>query len=265
MNTPPWNRRQPIFSASQLELAKSCLPLFGGAEDDDKKTSESSSKGDTGGGQATASKSGDGQSGNDTSTSAGGDSGPEMTPEQMADLLKQVETVTKANQDLDKKIKGFEAKETEAKRASMGREEALEADLGVAQETIAKMDAALRQQALVNAINSFKDIQWHDNAFPLSKLDPSIRENMTVDLDSSSVTVNGVENDLRRIAKEYDWAVVKGAAPAGTAAGGGRAPAVRGSGAPPAPVGGTNNKATRRTELEGKFSAIRRQNPVRPG
>lgn len=184
-----------------------------------------------------------------------------VDPAQVADLIKQVTDLGNTVKTLnDEKSKAATEKAT-ADRAKLGREQALEADLEDAQQTIIKMDAALKRQAVVNAINNEKEIEFHDVNFVLQKLDPTIMENMVVDLDNAQVTVTGVGNDLRRIAKENDWAVKKNNRPAtngnsGGAAGGEGKPPAQGSGAAPNGAVGGASKTERREKLLTKYPVI---------
>lgn len=245
---------------NSLERALASLPLFGGTT----PSTESPPDSDTGSSQAKGTES-TSQSGNDTATQAGGDSGTttEMDPAQIADLLKQVQNLTNVNKQLLQENNANKAKQQEAERAKLSREEAMEKDLEQRDEIIAKMDRALRNQAIINAINNFKDVTWHDPMFPISKLDPAILENMTVDLEAGTVTVTGVENDLRRIAKDYEWAVVNPAAQSPNPPPR-QQPRPRGTGTPPAPPNGSNDKATRRQSLIDKWPVLTQgRTPVR--
>jgi hypothetical protein len=140
----------------------------------------------------------------------------------------------------------------------MGREQALEQDLAASMETIQKLDAALKNQAILNAINSFTDIQFHDPRFVMHELSADVMESMEVNLDAGTVTINGIENELRRIAREKDWAVKKNNVPTSNSSNQGSGPKApaRGSGSPPPPPSGANDKASRRAALIDKFPVI---------
>lgn len=250
--------QQPLFPLNADEIARRVLPIFGGTSPTETKTTESSS-GDSGQQSSSANAT--------DSQNAGGDSGKpkELSPEEIASLLEQVnETNTKLT-EATQKLTEYEQKEQSAKRAAMGKEEALTADLEQAQQTIIKMDQALKNQAVINAINGFRDLEFHDTGFILRELQssaPEIFEDMEVDLDNSTVTVKGVENHLRRIAREKDWAVKKNNNPGnngnknGAAAGSSTTPPPRGSGAPPANPAASGDKASRRAALATKFPVI---------
>lgn len=243
---------------SGIERAKLALPIFGGTSPTETKSTESSSG-------ASGEPSSNSQENGETS-SAGGDSGKpkEMSPEEIASLLEQLSDTQNKLTEATKKITAADAEKQKQERAQMGKEEALTADLEQATQTIIKMDAALKNQAIINAINSFRDIEFHDTMFVMRELQssaPDIFENMDVDLDNGTVTVKGVENHLRRIAKEKDWAVKKnstGAAGDQNGNGGGQNPPAppRGSGAPPANPTTNQDKAARRKSLADKFPVI---------
>jgi O-methyltransferase involved in polyketide biosynthesis len=180
-----------------------------------------------------------------------------MTPEQIADLLKQVTQLTATNKNLLTENNNFKAQQQQKERETMGREQALEQDLAASMETIQKLDAALKNQAILNAINSFTDIQFHDPRFVMHELSADVMESMEVNLDAGTVTINGIENELRRIAREKDWAVKKNNVPtANSGQGSGPKAPPRGSGSPPPPPSGANDKASRRAALIDKFPVI---------
>jgi hypothetical protein len=241
---------------SGIERAKMALPIFGGTTPTETKSTESSSGG-SGEPSSTTSENGE-------TSSAGGDSGKpkEMSPEEIASLLEQLSDTQNKLTEATKKITAADAEKQKQERAQMGKEEALTADLEQAQQTIIKMDAALKNQAIINAINSFRDIEFHDINFVLRELQSSasdVFENMDVDLENGTVTVKGVENHLRRIAKEKDWAVKKNAAGASTQQQNGNqppAPPAGSSGAPPANPTTNQDKAARRKSLADKFPVI---------
>ncbi len=262
----PFQRHLPIkfapfngFGVPSIEAAKAALPIFGGtAPIEDKKETDSGSNSGSGGQSSDS-----GSQSKSEGSAAGGDSDINTDPQAVADLMKQVEALTKNVGDLTKKNAAYEKEKSDAERASLGREEALEKDLEDAQKVIIKMDAALKNQAIVNAINSFREIEFHDPQFARGKLDPSIIENMQVDLENGTVTVIGVENDLRRIAKEFSWAVkVNGQQQSnngGNAGNGGQqrqAPGRSSGGAPGGGNGTDPGKATTRKALAARFPVI---------
>lgn len=260
----PFQRHLPIkfapfngFGVPSIEAAKAALPIFGGTAPVEDKKETGSDSGSGGQGSDSESK------GKSEGNTAGGDPEINTDPQAVADLMKQVESLTKSVSDLGKKNAAYEKEKSDAERASLGREEALEKDLEDAQKVIIKMDAALKNQAIVNAINSFREIEFHDPQFARGKLDPSIIENMQVDLENGTVTVIGVENDLRRIAKEFSWAVkVNGQQQSnngGNAGNGGQqrqAPGRSSGGAPGGGNGTDPGKGTTRKALAARFPVI---------
>lgn len=243
----PFQTRQqqvsPAFWVPSLEAAKATLPIFGGTapttgseESSEESKSTTKSKSESSGG------------------SAGGDNPAEqLSPEQISELVKQVSTLTETSKTLENELNGYKQKEDDARRASMGREEAQQEELTKAHETIAAMDEVIRYVALVNAIQNNGDkIEFHDVNFVLSKLDPNSFD-LEVDLEHKRASVNGVEGELKRIAKDFDWAVKKNSVPGTEQRGPGRP---RSSGAPPAPPTVNQSGATRRAALEEKWPVI---------
>lgn len=233
-----------------LRMALSAFPLYGGTVTTDTESSSAQSTDS----QSAASGSGD-QSGNDTSAQAGGDSAQQLDPQQIADLLKQVQTLSTQNKQLLTENNTFKSQQQKTEREKLDREQALEQDLQNALATVEQLDKALKNQAVLNAINGFTDIQFHDPNFVMHELSSDIFEGMQVDLENGTVTVSGIENDLRRIAKEKSWAV-KRVAQQDPVGGGQQPPKPRGSGAPPAPPGGDAGKQARRAALMDKYPVI---------
>lgn len=241
-----------INNPKSAEAAKAALPFFGGTSPTETEV-EQKDNADTG----------------DNSIATSGSESEKKTeintdPQAVADLVKQVESLNSTVSQLKKVNEKFEAEKKTKERESMGREEALSKDLEEAQQTIVKMDQALRNQAVVNAINSFKDIEFHDIKFAMSKLSSDVFDKMEVDLSNGTVTVNGIENDLRRIAKENEWAVKnKGSVP-GNVNGNAqqKIPAGRPSGGAPNGSGGDASKATARKALAARFPVITHGRPI---
>lgn len=185
-------------------------------------------------------------SGNDTAT-------PDLNqnPEAMADLLKQLNEATKQIKELQGKTQTYEKEKAQAARAQQTREEQLEADLVDAQQTIAKMDAVIRHTAIVNAIQSVKDYEFHSARHVLNELDPNAFD-IDVDLQNGTATVTGIDNEIKRVAKEMPWLVAqsKNSNPMS------KNPMPRSSGAPPANPNGDADKVARRAELMKKFPVI---------
>lgn len=235
-----------------MEAALATLPIYGGTveegnEQSSETTETSSSQGKT-----------------EKPSSSSSESTDVVTdPQAVADLVKQVESLNSTVTTLTKENEKFINEKKQKDRESMGREEALSADLEDAQQTIVKMDQALRNQAVVNAINGFKDIEFYDTKFAMSKLSSDVYDQMEVDLENGTVTVSGIENDLRRIAKENEWAVKSKGSPgnannSGSVTSSGprsRQPA-RASGSAPNGAGGDSSKATTRKALAARFPVI---------
>lgn len=231
------------------DVVRKALPFFGGEgpETPDPSSTGSATDSPTAGGN-----SGSASSGAASTTDDGSGQSTDISPQQVSDLLKQVADLTKNVGSLTKENATYKEKETQATRAAQSREETLEQDLTEAQQTIAKMDSVIRHVALVNAIQANKDLQFHSAKHVLRELDPNAFE-LDVDLETGTATVTGIENDLKRIAKECSWLVKTTAGDSG-----GPAPAAprRPSGNPPGPTGTSGDKATRRADLIGRYPVI---------
>lgn len=243
---PFQNKYSPI-NISGLEAAKAALPIFGGTG---PTNSESSSSGDGQPSSTTDKK--------DETNSAGGDSGQpdpnQLTPEQIADVLKQVQTLTTTSQELQNELSTYKSKEEDARKAALGREEAQAEELQKAHETIAAMDQIIKNLALVNAIQSDPDVQFHDVDFVLTKLDENGYE-FDMDMDAKKAKVKGLNTELKRIARENEWAV-KNLASQQQGNSGTKKPPAKATGAPPSPSATNGGKANTREALMARFPAI---------
>lgn len=222
-----------------VQTAKDALPFFGGVEE----TVEEDTAADTDTAVTTPDTT--------TETASTTSDKSELSPEQIADLLKQVSDTNKKLSEYSSKLSEYENKEKSAARAQQTREQVLEQDLNEAQQTIQRMDAVIRQTALINAIQGAKDIEFHSAKHVLRELDPNVVE-LDVDLENGTATVTGIETELKRIARECDWLVKNNSVPTQDA----KPRAPRGSGTPPGPANGSNDKASRRQELINRYPVI---------
>lgn len=256
---PPQNRIESksmqkitdkLVVINPLAAAKAALPFFGGEAEEATVTDESSGTENT-----TSTDTAVDNSSSDTSTS-------ELTqnPEAMADLLKQLNDATKQIKDLQGKTASYEKERANAARAQQTREEQLETDLNDAQQTIAKMDSVIRHTAMINAIQGMKDYEFHSARHVLNELDPNAFD-VDVDLENGTATITGIENEIKRVAKEMPWLVAQAkGANTGTNS---KSPIPRSSGAPPGNPNGDAAKVARRSELMKKFPVIAHGRAVR--
>lgn len=179
----------------------------------------------------------------------------EVDPEKFSELLKQVSELTGKISTLSKENEGYKAKEIESQRATQSREETLEQDLTEAQQTIHQMDQVIRYTAVINAIQSNPDLEFHSAKHVMRELDMEAFD-LDVDLESGTATVNGIDNELKRIARDCEWLVKRNGRVSGGGAGEQAKPKVRSSGAPPAPPGANGAKANRRQDLSKRFPVI---------
>lgn len=193
----------------------------------------------------------------DTNTTVSNDSSNttetdlKQNPEAIADLLKQLNEATKQIKDLQAKTQTYEKEKAQATRAQQTREEQLETDLTEAQQIIAKMDAVIRHTAIVNAIQGIKDYEFHSARHVLNELDHNSFD-VDVDLENGTAIVSGIENEIKRVAKEMPWLVAQAKGSNNI----GKNPMPRSSGAPPANPNGDADKVARRAELMKKFPVI---------
>ena len=175
-------------------------------------------------------------------------------PDKMTDLLKQVADLNGKLSSLSKENEQYKTKEQQAQRAQQSREETLEQDLTEAQQTIQKMDEIIRYTAVMNAIQSNPNLEFYSAKHVMRELDPNGFD-LEVDLENGTATVNGIDNELKRIARECEWLVKSN----GKAAANGNPPTTtkpRSSGAPPTPPGGNSSKTNRRRELSKRVPVI---------
>jgi hypothetical protein len=223
---------------NSLEAAKAALPIFGGtsAEPAGSTPAENKPSGDP----------------DDSATSSGGGDGTkEITPEQFAQLTTQVAQLTQKNTELTQTLQGYQTKEEDERKKSLGREEALTEDLTKAQETIDRMDQVIKRLAVVNAIQGNENLQFHNVDDVISKLDAGGYD-LEVDLEAGRATASGIENELSRIAKDYPYLVKKPTIDDNPPPSRQR----RSTGNPPGPAPTNPTAAQRRKELEAKWPVI---------
>lgn len=248
---PPWMKRikdnyYNNYNTSQMLLAKAAFPVFGGTAPETKNES-SSAEGSTDTKKPDKTSSGTDSGGGDSSTPT------EITPEQFAQLTTQVAHLTEKNTELNNQLSSFTSKEDEARRAAQGREETLAEDLQSAQKTVDQMDQIIKRLAVENAISNNTDgISFHNINDVISRLDHTSYE-LDVDLEGGIAKVSGIDNEIKRIAKENEYLVKKPTLENDTS--NGRAKP-RGTGAPPGPAPTNPSKANRRKELEAKWPVI---------
>ena len=178
----------------------------------------------------------------------------EVTPDNTQELLKQVSDLTGKLQALTKENEDYKSKEQQATRAQQSREETLEQDLTEAQQTIEKMDQIIRYTAIINAVQSNPDLEFHSSKHVMRELNPEAFE-LDVDLENGTATVTGIQDELKRIARECDWLVKKNGRTEASNTSGAK-PKVKASGSPPAPPGANGSKTNRRNELGKRFPVI---------
>lgn len=235
-----------------LEKAKLAFPIFGGTSPEGGSGGKAGGDdSDKSGKAGTAGKAGTESS---TTTSASGGGGGDADS-QLADLLEQVATLNQTVQQQAQQIQGYTQKEEQAQRASQTREQNLENDLNSANQTIEQMDAVIQFLAVENAIQGYKDAEWHNPRQVFSELrDGNYDFEVSVDLEGGTASVNGIEKALAQIAKDSHWLVSnrKTEAPNGNQ----QQNATRSSGQPPGQSTQSGSAAERRAALIDKFPVI---------
>src|SRR6516162_4049332 len=171
-------------------------------------------------------------------------------PNALSQLLKQVEKLQGDLSKVTTERDGYVQKQQEDARKTQTREEQLQTDLDTANQTIQKMDRVIRNTALINAFLSQSDFQWNSIRQALSELNEDEIE-IDVNLDGGEATVTGMEGAVKRIAASSPWLLKSGGAKDTRT----QQPQ-RGSGKPPAPPTGNEQKQSKRADLMKKFPVI---------
>lgn len=254
MNNAPWMMRD-AFSTSNLEkdVILALPPIFGGTTPSTESPPATTTG--TGTGQETAHPAG--QSGTDTS--AGGDSGTDPAeqlandPNAIKSLLQQIDQLQKNLGKVTGERDQHLQKQQETERAQMNKEQQQEQDIANLQNQVEQQHRVIETMALRNAFLEQSDFQWNSVRQAMSELSA---ENYTVDIDleNGNAVVSGIDNEAKRIAKDFPWLLKgKAATESNNGHGGAR---VRGSGTPPSPPTGDAAKVAKRADLIKKFPVI---------
>ena len=179
--------------------------------------------------------------------------------DEIRSLLSQVKSQTKLIKELKSQIDGLKSNEDKVSRAQRSKEENLQADLDSAKATIDGLSKALQEQALINAISANGKHNFHSIKHVIREIDPEMLE-FTVDLNTGTASVKGVDAELKRVVRECSW-LVKEAEPVGNNGNNGNSGnsggmGFRPTGTPPASGGSGNAKQTRREQLISRFPVI---------
>ena len=235
-----------------IDRAKLIFPIFGGTSPEGA-TGSSGGTGSDDSGKAGNTGSSQSSQSSQSSASAGGD-GSAQTDSQLADLLSQVADLNSKLADQATRIQGYEQKEQEETRKSQTREQNLENDLNTANQTIDQMNSVIQYLAIENAINGFKDGEWHSSRQVFAELrDGGYQYEVDVDLESGTATVRGIEDALKKIAKDSPWLVAKSKTQAPTQQ---TRNGTRASGSVPSASTQASGDAARREALIERFPAI---------
>lgn len=179
-------------------------------------------------------------------------------PNALTQLLSQVQSLTNQVTQLTTENTGFKEKQTQEERSKLAKEQQLEQDLANERLRTEKAINLLTQKTLENALLTHKEYQWHDSASALAKVDQNAIKT-TIDIEKGVATVEGLDNEIKRVARENSWMLSKGPAdppkagdqpnPAAPVAG-------RPTGAPPASPSANADKAKQRTSMIDKYPVI---------
>jgi hypothetical protein len=176
-------------------------------------------------------------------------------PNALRDLLNQVNKLTADHQNATNALTEIEKEKEKQARAQMSKEEQLNTDLENANLQIEKMNNVIRTVALQNAfVTKSGDTQWNSIKQAMAELDEN-NYTIDIDLDNGVAEVNGIDNEVKRISKDFPW-LVKSAGVTDVN-GGARGPGrPRTTGAPPAPPKGNEAKKDRRDSLMNRFPVL---------
>lgn len=178
-------------------------------------------------------------------------------PAALTQLLSQVDSLTKNLKTANDKVTAYEAKQQEEARKQQTKEQQLESDLAERDKTIQQMDAVIQNMAVNNAFLSQPDIQWNSVKQAMAELDSSAFE-VDIDLASGKATVSGIENEVKRIAKDFPWLIKSAQNSTVTPPATPRQQPTRSGPAPSVP-GTEAEKAAKRSDLMKRFPAIVRR------
>lgn len=175
-------------------------------------------------------------------------------------LQQLLDQVSKATGDLAKVTKDRDTLATEkdkAARAQLTKEENLQKDLENAQLQIESQHEVIVAMAKQNAfLTSSGDVQWNSIKQAMAELDEN-NFSVEVDLESRTANVENMNNEVKRIAKDFPWLVKSAANPDGNGTGSGRGPGrPPGTGAPPAPQRTGQPNKQRRDAMMNRFPVL---------
>lgn len=181
-------------------------------------------------------------------------------PNALTQLLSQVQTLNTQVQALTTENTAFKDAKTAEERSKLAKEQQLQQDLENERLKTEKAVNLLHQKVLENALATHKDFQWHDAASVLAKVDQNAVK-VTIDIEKGIAQIEGMEAEIKRIARENAWMLSKGPAEPGTPAANSANPAApiagRPTGSPPVPANNDAAKAAKRTGLLAKYPVIR--------
>lgn len=128
-------------------------------------------------------------------------------PNALRDLLNQVSKTSADLANATKERDTLSQEKEKAARAQMSKEEGLQKDLENAQIQIEAYHRVVETVALQNAfITASGDTQWNSVKQAMAELDEE-KYSVNVNLENSNAEVEGIENEVKRIAKECPWLV----------------------------------------------------------
>lgn len=184
-------------------------------------------------------------------------------PNAIKQLLDQVSKQSSDLANITQERDGLATEKEKQARAQMSKEEGLQKDLENAQVQIEQLHELVTTMAKQNAfLTASGDTKWNSVKQAMAELDDN---NFTVDvnLEQRTADIQGIENEVKRIAKDFPW-LVKSAAENNEQGNNGNnsgrgAGRPRTTGAPPAPPKGNEGKQERRAALMSRFPVLQQR------
>jgi hypothetical protein len=184
-------------------------------------------------------------------------------PTALKNLLEQVSKTSADLATLTQERDSLASEKEKQTRAQLSKEENLTKDLENATLQIEKLTNVVQNVAIANAfIEKSGDIKWNSVKQAMAELQDG-NYSVNIDIDNGVAEVEGIENEVKRIAKDFSWLVKSAGVPevqdGGKVAPVGRAgrpgqPAA--TGLPPAPPKGNQGKQARRDGMMNRFPVL---------
>ena len=176
---------------------------------------------------------------------------PQLTPEQIAKLIRENNEAKSNLSAYQKEKEEREAAEEEARRATASKEENLTKDVTRLTEENKTLATINERNLLKLAILENTKFQWNDPADVALMIDRT-----DIKIDPAKGTVDGVNEALKDLAKRKPYMLKPSEENAGDTSGGVSLPG-QPSGGKPSNSADSSAKATKRKQLEARFSVLK--------